>query len=264
MKFSHELKAAKKAALDAGSLLRERFGEKKEIFGKGSPGDFANFVTKADMDSQKRVVALLKEAFPDYGVLSEEGIDQKLAKRWIIDPLDGTRNFTCGYPFFSVSVAFERNGEIESGVVYDPMRNELFFGERGKGAYMNDERVRVSNAKKLLECQLSTGFGYKRDEPLDRTLEYIRKLLKFGAIDVLRDGSAALDLCYVACGRHSGFWEFGLSPWDTAAGALLVSEAGGRITEIHGSIWRLDSKSILATNRKIHEEFIEVVGSEKW
>ncbi len=264
MKFSHELKAAKKAAMDAGKVLMEHFGGRQEIVGKGKATDFANFVTKADMASQKEIMGSLKEAFPHYGFLSEEGISQKAPKMWVIDPLDGTRNFASGNPFFSISIAFERNGEMECGVVYDPLRNEMFFGERGKGAYLNDERIRVSRAKNLEECLLSTGFGYDRGESLDRTLEYIRKLLKYGVIDIIRDGSAALDLCYVAVGRTAGFWEFNLSPWDTAAGIVLVSEAGGRVTEIHGSIWKPDSKSILATNRKVHEEFISVVGAEKW
>ncbi len=264
MKFSHELKAAKRAALEAGKLLLTNFGQRQEIFGKGKATDIANFVTKTDLASQKEIIGILKEAFPHYGFLSEEGVNQKTSKMWVIDPLDGTRNFASGNPFFSISIAFERNGEIECGVVYDPLRNEMFFGERGKGAYLNDEKIRVSGAKELEECLLSTGFGYDRGEALDRTLEYIRKLLKYGVIDIIRDGSAALDLCYVAAGRTAGFWEFSLNPWDTAAGIVLVSEAGGRVTEIHGSPWRLESKSILATNRKVHEDFISVVGSEKW
>ncbi len=237
---------------EAGALLLQYFQQRVKIEYKGD----VDLVTVADRASEKLIVERVRATWPTHDIVGEEGTRQESGAdfRWYIDPLDGTTNFAHGYPVFCISMGLEHRGEMIAGVLYDPTRDELFAAERGKGAFLNGAPIHVSQTKLLCESLLATGFpSHKRHKNPNIHFYHQITLHSHG---VRRAGSAALDLANVACGRYDGFWEFNLNPWDTSAGTLLVTEAGGRVTRYDGSTWRLDSKETLASNGLIHDEMM--------
>lgn len=249
-------KIAIEAALKSGKFLKSSLGKVRTITYKGD----INIVTDIDKKSEKMIIAKLRNAFPDHAILAEEqgGLNGDSPYKWIIDPLDGTTNFAHSFPFFCVSIALEKNGRIILGVVYDPVKEELFFAERGKGARLNNKIIKVSGIRKISASLLATGFSYGVRDTEDDNVENFRNFLK-KAMAIRRAGSAALDLCYVACGRFDGYWEMDLHPWDTAAGFLIVEEAGGMITKCDGSPYSPYEKNILASNKHIHKEMLNIL-----
>lgn len=244
-------------ARDAGQLLLEKFGRGIAVHKKG---DY-NLVTEADLASERLIVERIKSHYPKHSILAEESGNTVVIEdnvwKWIIDPLDGTTNFAHGYPCFCVTLALEHEGEIVVGVTFDPTRNELFSAERGRGASLNNKPIRVSSTEELSESLIVTGFPYNFKERPDFARYLNEFLLRSRA--VRRDGSAALDMAYVACGRFDGFWEEGLSPWDMAAGVLLIEEAGGQVTAYNQAKFSIYSPSILATNGLIYSQMAEVL-----
>jgi myo-inositol-1(or 4)-monophosphatase len=250
------LEAAKAAAREAGRLLRENVDKRGEIMFKGA----VDLVTHFDRKSQEMIFRRLSAAFPGHGFLAEEGLSLPGTSgcRWIIDPIDGTTNFAHTFPIFCVSIALEQKGEVVVGVVYDPMRDELFEAVRGRGAFLNGARVRVSDIPELGKALLATGFPYDvRTSSFNNVREFNAFIVRAQA--VRRCGSAALDLCYVACGRFDGFWELKLKPWDVAAGALIIEEAGGRVSDFEGRTFDPFNQQVLASNGLIHEEMRAVL-----
>lgn len=247
-------KYAIEAALKAGAFIKSRLGKSKIIGYKGE----INLVTDVDKRSEVIIIKHLKAAFPHYCILAEEGGGSTTGcdYRWIIDPLDGTTNFAHGFPFFCVSIALEKNCESILGVVYDPLRGELFCAEKGKGAFLNKKRIRVSGTKRLKKSLLATGFAYNFKNAKKTNIENFVSFISSSRA-IRRAGSAALDLCYVACGRFDGFWELDLHPWDTAAGNLIVKEAGGKVSKLNGTPYGHYDKEILASNGKIHLSMIK-------
>ncbi len=254
---------AQEIALEAGARLREFLAQGVETEYKGD----VDLVTVADRTVEKLIRSRLGEAFPEHGIYGEEGTRERMDGefRWYVDPLDGTTNFAHGFPQFCVSMGLERrspglgldqDGTLEAAVIYDPMRNELFTAERGRGARLNGKPMRVSRIPELAESLLSTGFPSRKRHASPNVHFYQEFTLR--SHGVRRAGSAALDMAYVACGRLEAFWEFNLSPWDTAAGILLVEEAGGRVTDFAGNHFRLDSREILASNGLIHAELVDL------
>jgi myo-inositol-1(or 4)-monophosphatase len=241
-------------AREAGKLLMKSFAARLAFEYKGD----VDLVTEADRASERLIVERLRARWPQHGIVGEEGTrtDPGADYRWYVDPLDGTTNFAHGFPVFCVSIALVRNEEqIEAGVLYDPTRDEMFSAERGDGATLNGIPIHVSTTARLAESLLGTGFpSHKRHGNPNIHFYHQITLRSHG---VRRAGSAALDLASVACGRYDGFWEFNLNPWDTAAGVLLVEEAGGRVTRFDGSPFRLDSREVLATNGIIHKELMQ-------
>lgn len=221
-----------------------------------------DIVTEVDKKCETAIIARLKKEFHDHDILAEEGGGRRTRSkwRWIIDPLDGTLNFSKGYPLFATSIALEHKGDIVLGVIYEPNHDEIFIAEKGSGAVCNGRRIKVSETKELRNSLLDTGFAYnkKREEQLQNAGHFV-EFLKVAAA-LRRDGAAAVDLCYVACGRFDGFWELYLKPWDVAAGQLIVKEAGGRVTSFNGSPLDIYGTEILASNGKIHGQMIRVLG----
>lgn len=252
-------KSAAAIALEAGALLRGYFERGVATEYKGG----VDLVTEADRASEKLIVERLSAAFPGHGIFGEEGARRGLDAeyRWYVDPLDGTTNFAHGFPVFCVSLGLEHrpagtaadaDGELVAGVIYDPLRDDLFTAEKGQGAWLNGVRVRVSRTKTLSEALLATGFPSRKRHASPNIHFYQEFTLR--SHGVRRAGSAALDLAYTACGRLDGFWEFNLNPWDTAAGALLVTEARGQLTRFDGSPFQLNSNETLATNGLLQGE----------
>jgi len=242
-------------AREAGALLLEKF---KQRIGFTYKGD-ADLVTAADKAAEKLITDRIRQQFPGHDLFGEEGTrtDTGSDYRWYIDPLDGTTNFAHGFPVFCVSLGLQCKGERIAGVLYDPTRDELFAAEKGSGAFLNGERMHVSKVNNLAECLTGTGFpSHKRHKNPNIYFYHVITLRTHG---VRRAGSAALDLANVAAGRLDAFWEFNLNPWDTAAGVVLVQEAGGRVTRFDGSGWLLDSKETLATNGIVHEDMMKVM-----
>lgn len=250
------LSFAQEAALKAGAVLRENFGGVRDIAYKGD----INLVTEMDTRSERTIVEILRTAFPDHGIVAEEetSIQNGSGYLWIIDPLDGTTNYAHAYPCFSVSIALQHEQDIIAGVVYDPMRGELFSAGKGQGAFLNGKQIQVSSIDILIKSLLATGFPYDRKVCSKNNMDHFHNLL-MAAQEVRRDGSAALDLCYVAAGRFDGFWELKLKAWDVAAGSLIVREAGGMISGLAGNPVNLDAGEILASNGKIHSAMVEVL-----
>ena len=247
---------AKKAVLAAGELVRERFGERAGL--DVEEKDRNDFVTATDLASEELIVSILTGAFPDIPVMGEEGggeVGEKLF--WVIDPLDGTTNFIHGYPQVGVSVALIEDRKPIAGVTYDPLRNELFEAERGEGAYLNGRAISVSTERSLEKCLLGTGFPFRTYEYLDPYLDTFRDLF-LRSRGVRRAGAAVLDLAHLAAGRLNGFWELYLKPWDMAAGALMIEEAGGVVTDFFGGDEYLSAGNIVAGNSVIHEEIVKV------
>jgi myo-inositol-1(or 4)-monophosphatase len=253
------LNFAIQTARAAGHLLAERFGRTLQISNKSE----LDLVTEADLASEKLIIERIKSFYPRHAILAEESGASALADgllsewRWIIDPLDGTTNYAHGYPCFCVSIGLEHEGKLELGVIYDPVRAELFTAERGQGAALNGRRIQVSQTNNLNSALLCTGFPYDVRE----RSEFARHFTNFimNAQGVRRDGSAALDLAYVACGRFDGFWEEGLHPWDVAAGVLMIEEAGGRVSHYDGAAFDSYSAPILASNELVHEQMMRVL-----
>ncbi len=242
-------------AREAGALLLEKF---KQRIGFTYKGD-ADLVTAADKASEKLITDRIQKELPGHDLFGEEGTRTNTGSdyRWYIDPLDGTTNFAHGFPVFCVSLGLEYKGELIAGVVYDPTRDELFAAEKGSGASLNGERIEVSKVSNLAECLTGTGFpSHKRHKNPNIFFYHVITLRTHG---VRRAGSAALDLANIASGRLDGFWEFNLNPWDTAAGVVLVREAGGKVSHFNGSEWSLDSKETLATNGLVHDDMIKVM-----
>ena len=248
------LDAAIEIAQEAGAVLREEMERPPTIAYKG---DF-DLVTQADQRSEQIIVRRLRERFPQHAVAAEEGTGQETGSdyRWHVDPLDGTTNFAHGYPCFCVSMALARRNELLLGVIYNPIYQELFAAARGEGATFNGKKIHCSKIDALKSSLLCTGFpNHKRLANPNIHYYWDFTLRSHG---VRRDGSAALDLAYVAMGRFDSFWEFGLNPWDTAAGVVLVEEAGGKITDLQGRPYVLGGPSILASNGFIHDEMVKV------
>ncbi len=245
------LRCAIETATEAGVLLLGLLGSDLETREKGTRGDL---VTAADRASETAIVTRLRAEFPASSILGEEGtsVAGTSGERWILDPLDGTTNFAHGYPLFCVSIGFERDGEMICGVIYAPALNELYVAERGAGARCNDRSLAVSRTERVAEALVCTGF---KPALYERNGENFAKLSRV-AQGVRRDGSAALDLAFVAAGRFDAFWELDLHPWDVAAGMLIVREAGGRLTALDGSPFSLERGSTLASNARIHDEMI--------
>jgi myo-inositol-1(or 4)-monophosphatase len=243
---------ATQIAREAGALLMEYFHRHVAIEYKGE----ADLVTIADRKSEALIRERLREHWHSHDILGEEGglLDTGSDYRWYVDPLDGTTNFAHGFPVFCVSMALEHKGQRVAGVIYDPTRDELFAAEQGSGAYLNQQRIHVSKTANLAESLVATGFPSHKRHKNPNIFFYHQITLRTHG--VRRAGSAALDLCCVACGRFDGFWEFNLNPWDTAAGVLLVEEAGGRITNFHGGPFELTSRETLASNGLVHEELL--------
>jgi myo-inositol-1(or 4)-monophosphatase len=252
---------AEPIAREAGARLREFFAAGVETEYKGD----VDLVTVADRTVEKLIRGRLREAFPEHGVYGEEGTRERMEGefRWYVDPLDGTTNFAHGFPQFCVSMGLEQraaglaggeDGTLVAGVIYDPTRDELFCTERGKGAWLNGRRIHVSRIPDLAESLVATGFPSRKRHDSPNVHFYQEFTLR--SHGVRRAGSAALDLAWTACGRIEAFWEFNLNPWDTAAGILLVEEAGGRITDFAGNRFHLDSREVLASNGLIHDEMV--------
>jgi myo-inositol-1(or 4)-monophosphatase len=246
-------------AREAGALLIDYFHQHVKIEYKGA----VDLVTVADRKSEALILERIRKQFPTHDVLGEEGtrIETGSDYKWYVDPLDGTTNFAHGYPVFCVSLAVEHRAKRIAGVVYDPTRDEMFAAELGGGARLNDSAIRVSTTATIAECLIATGFPSQKRHKNPNIYFYHQLTLKTHG--VRRAGSAALDLCNVASGRFDGFWEFNLNPWDTAAGVLIVEEAGGKVTGFSGADFQIDSRETLATNGLIHEallhEFNEIL-----
>ena len=245
-------------ARTAGALLREGLAQPRELTYKSR----ADLVTNVDLASERLLVAELRERFPDHAIVAEEGGGQQQGTRytWLIDPIDGTTNYAHGYPVFSVTLALLDQGELVLGIVYDPLRDECFTAERGKGAWLDGRQLCVSATDQLRGALLSTGFPYHRFTSPDTNIA------QFGAMimqcqGIVRSGSAAIDLAYVAAGRSDGHWELGLKPWDSAAGALLVREAGGRITDWNGRGYDPWNNRVVATNGAIHSGILDTLAA---
>jgi myo-inositol-1(or 4)-monophosphatase len=255
------LPAMSAIAIEAGGLLLKYFQQKIKIEYKGD----ADLVTAADRASEKLIRERISEQFPTHDVMGEEqGLNDSGSEyRWYVDPLDGTTNFAHGFPVFCVSLGLEHRPSGESGtriaaVIYDPTRDELFSAAKGSGARLNDEPIHVSKVERLQECLVATGFpSHKRHKNPNIHFYHQITLRTHG---VRRAGSAALDLCNVACGRFDGFWEFNLNPWDTAAGVLIVEEAGGRVTRFDGSPFQIDSRETLGSNGLVHDQMLKEFG----
>jgi myo-inositol-1(or 4)-monophosphatase len=250
--YSSHLSSAGEIAREAGALLARFFERRVAVEYKG---DF-DVVTEADRASESLIVDRLGARFPTHSIVAEEGggVDRSKEFIWYVDPLDGTTNFAHGFPMFCVTLALEHAGEVVAGVVYDPIREEFFSAEKGRGAFLNNRRLRVSRVDRLAESLLATGFpSRKRHADVNVYFYHQAAMLAHG---VRRAGSAARDLAYVAAGRLDGFWEFSLNPWDIAAGLLLIGEAGGRFTDMRGAAHRLDGPHLAATNGRIHDELL--------
>ena len=237
-----------RAALDGGSGLRVRSKRAKD------------FVTQVDQAAEQAIIEIARKAYPEHGFLAEEsGASGEHAQFvWIIDPLDGTTNFIHGFPQYCVSIGIRQRGALTHAVIYDPARNELFTASKGRGAFLNDRRIRVSTLTKFGDALVGTGFPFKELERIDLYTRQLQTMMKTCA-GVRRAGAAALDLAYVACGRLDAFWELGLSPWDMAAGALLIQEAGGLVGDLKGDQGFMDSGDIAAATPKVFTALLEAL-----
>jgi myo-inositol-1(or 4)-monophosphatase len=243
-------------AFESGKIQKKYFQTVLSVMHKGE----TDLVTNVDLECQSRILELLGQAFPDDEVISEEKVNAYEAgkNRWIVDPLDGTTNYAHGYPFFCTSIAYEVGGTIVVGAIYNPIMDELFFARKGEGSFFNGRKMEVSAVKEIRQALLATGFPYDvASNPSNNLNHWAAFMMRAQALR--RDGSAGLNLSYVAAGRFDGFWEVKLSPWDMAAGALIVREAGGRITSLSGDPFSLYEGGVLASNGLIHEQMLGVI-----
>lgn len=251
------LNTAIKAARRAGSIIN-RAAQNIDILTVTQKA--ANdYVSEVDREAERAIIRVLHETYPGHSILAEEsGASGSSEYLWIIDPLDGTTNFLHGFPQYAVSIALSHKGVLSQAVVYDPVRNELFTASRGRGAYLNDHRMRVGKRSRLQGCLLGTGFPFKEFSQIDHYLAMFRDLTQKTS-GVRRAGAATLDLAYVAAGRLDAFWEFGLAPWDMAAGSLLITEAGGLVGNFLGNSGYLESGNIVAANPKLFSQMIQAL-----
>jgi myo-inositol-1(or 4)-monophosphatase len=248
------LDAAAEIAREAGSLLAELFTQPLEISYKSR----SDLVTVADRRSEALIVGRLRGRFPDHAIVAEEGGNHRSSSDycWYVDPLDGTTNYAHGYPIYAVSLGLAYRGEVIAGVVYDPTHNHMYSAERGAGAYLNNQRLHVSPTEKLSESLVATGFP-PFGTNLDLNIQFYFHFTELSH-GIRRAGSAALDLCNVAAGRFEGFWELKLNPWDKAAGTLLVTEAGGRVTDVQGGAFNVLGDDVFASNGLVHDQMLKV------
>ena len=252
------LNVAREAALEAGKFLKYNLGKVKHIERK--QGQEINLVTEIDKQAEALIIKKIKQHYPSHNILAEESGEQNIQSeyKWVIDPLDGTTNFTHSLPIFCVSIGVELNGAIVAGAIYDPSADEMFTAEKGRGAFLNGKKIHVSSNDSLINSLLVTGFPYNVKENPNHVVEHFVNMLMEGQ-GVRRLGSAALDLAYVAAGRLDGFWEVFLNPWDKAAGVLLVQEAGGKVTDFKNNPGSVYDVNTLATNGRIHQQMIAVL-----
>lgn len=256
--YNEYLKTAVKAARAAGKIQIERLGSRLNIRHKGE----ADLVTDVDLMCEERIKEIVRGRYPDHAFLAEEsGGSSGSMNRWIADPLDGTTNYAHAYPFFCASVAFEQDGQVVAGAVYNPVADELFAATRGGGATLNGHSIRISDTDRLNDAMVGTGFSYNKVERMGQGLKFFKRMI-MEIQAIRRDGSAALNLCYVACGRFDGFWELTLHPWDIAAGWLIVEEAGGTITRLDGSKMIMDSPDIVASNGILHDGICKTINKK--
>jgi len=247
-----------KAARSASKILTENFGKiNSDDIREKKRNDFLTFV---DEQAEHTIIEILRASFPDHSILAEESgwKKQNSEYEWFIDPLDGTKNYISGIPIFSISIALRHQDQMLLGVILDPLRNELFHAEKGGGAFLNGKKIQISRRQNLEECLLATGFPFKQKEFLPRYLNCFQEIFQLSS-GMRRMGSAAIDLAYVAAGRFDGFWELGLSPWDMAAGSLLIEEAGGNTTDFWGNNSYLTNGYVTATNGHIHQAMLQII-----
>ncbi|WDN89796.1 myo-inositol-1(or 4)-monophosphatase [Desulfosarcina sp. BuS5] len=252
------IEKAKKAAREAGKILLKHFGNvPQSAVRKKARNDFISFV---DEKSEETIIKIIRSAFPDHAILAEEGgaFENDNPYRWIIDPLDGTTNYLHSIPVFAVSIALEYKNSLIAGVIYSPLSDEIFWASKGEGAFFNGRSISVSGTSILEESFIATGFPFKNKELLSDYLEVFKNIFQ-KCIGARRIGTAAIDLAYVAAGRFDGFWEIGLKPWDVAAGAIIIEEAGGIVTNFWGGFQYLNNPYIIASNGKIHKEMGEII-----
>jgi myo-inositol-1(or 4)-monophosphatase len=254
------LKIAEKAAVAAGKHALKKRDTDLSVSRKSG---FNDLVTDADKECEALIIRMVKRKFPRHSILAEESgsSGSRESYTWVIDPIDGTTNFSHGFPFFCTSIAVMAGGNVKIGVVYDPSRKELFSAVTGKGAYLNGKRIKVTNIPEINDALVSTGFSYDIKRKL-LNIPYLKRMLAH-AQAVRRPGAAALDICYVACGRFDGFWEFDLNPWDTAAGCLILEEAGGKISTFDGGKFNIFKKEILVSNGRIHKKMMDILKGKK-
>lgn len=253
------LEVAENTAREAGVVLLENLGKVKEIEFKAKN----SLVTEVDKLSEEIIISNIKKSFPSHAIFAEEsGRDSETSDYlWLIDPIDGTTNYAHAYPFFSVSIALEVDGQVEVGLVYDPVKDEMFTAKKGEGAFLNGKPITVSKSHSIEHCHVCTGFMHEVEWMVEANIKHFGNFIR-RARAVRRDGSAALDLCYVACGRFDGFWELGLNPWDTAAAVLILKEAGGHVCTFTGNEYNIYMKEILASNSIVHDQMIEILALE--
>ena len=258
--MTRELEVAIAAAEAAGEVLRSGFGQEQEIEYKGE----VDLVTEADEQAEQKIKEVLREAFPDHEILTEESgrLEGKGDARWIVDPLDGTTNYVHALPFFATSIALEREGEVILGVVHDPIARETYTAERGSGATLNGQTIRVSDADELIRALLATSFSHDQEEGVAVGLDLFGRFARLTR-GVRQLGAGALDLCYVAAGRLDGCFERGLSAWDVAAGVLIVEEAGGKVTDYQGREFDLESTEMVASNGRLHPSLVSVTSGDR-
>ena len=254
------LNIAVKAARRAGAIINRASQDIGTLTIKSK--NFNDFVSEVDVAAERAIIETLKDAYPTHGFLGEESGSTSYQSDfiWIIDPLDGTTNFLHGFPQYCVSIALQHKGEITQAVIYEPNRNDLYTATKGRGAFLNDKRIRVSKCHKLQDALIGTGFPFRDFKYLNDYLNMFKSMIQ-KTTGIRRAGSAALDLAYVASGALDGFWEIGLSPWDIAAGGLLIQEAGGLVTDLSGQTGWLESGNILVASPKIHDDMQSLISS---
>jgi len=247
-----------KAAREGGRILLSHYNNIDSISIDTKKAN--DFVTSADRASEKAIVEILKDNFPDHNIMAEEGEwdNNSSSLQWIIDPLDGTNNYIHSFPVFAISIALEVQKEIVLGVVYDPLRDEIFTAEKGKGAFLNGRKIEVSKRGNLKHALVATGFPFKWPEYFDIYMECFCHMFKHIS-DMRRTGAASLDICYTSCGRCDAYWELGLSPWDIAAGSIIAKEAGAVITDFNGEYNHVYSGKVLVANKEIHSRLLEII-----
>ena len=259
-KLANIVLAAGEAALAAGSLLRDLYGKPHRVSHKGT----IDLVTEADVAAEKAIIDHLRKACPEINFMAEESTTLPASMpetpTWIIDPLDGTTNFAHHFPWFATSIGYSEGGQVKAGVIYQPLLDELFLAARGCGAWLNNDKIRVSATDTLQESLLATGFPYNIKETVGDVMSLLATILP-KTQGVRRAGAAALDMAYVACGRLDGFWEINLKPWDTAAGLVLIEEAGGRASDFAGNTFNLLHHDIVVSNTTLHQQLTDLLAS---